>query len=66
MKRIGTVIRELRDEQELTQDSLAYYLHVSSQAVSKWERLEGDPEINKLPAIAKFFNVSIDYLFDYK
>lgn len=66
MKRVGTVIKELRTKRMITQEQLAYALDISYQAVSKWERLENDPEIYKLPEIANFFNVSIDYLFEYK
>ncbi len=36
-KTIGEKIREYRQKQGLTQDALATELHVSSQAVSKWE-----------------------------
>ena len=34
---IGAKIRELRKEKKVTQEELADYLHISSQAVSKWE-----------------------------
>ena len=32
---IGAKIRELRKEKKITQEELADYLHISSQAVSK-------------------------------
>lgn len=34
----GALIRDLRKEKELTQKELAQRLHVTDQAVSKWER----------------------------
>ena len=34
---IGAKIRLLRKEKKLTQEELAEYLMISSQAVSKWE-----------------------------
>ena len=34
---LGTKIRELRKNKRLTQEELAAKLHVSPQAVSKWE-----------------------------
>ena len=41
--KIGTKIRELRKEKKMTQEELAEYLHVSSQAVSKWETGASSP-----------------------
>ena len=38
MKKIGGFLRRLRKEKGLTQRDLAEELHVSVQAVSKWER----------------------------
>ena len=34
---IGEKIRSLRKEKHATQEELADYLHISSQAISKWE-----------------------------
>ena len=59
---IGNSIRRLRQEKKLTQDELASAIGVSAQAVSKWERNEGYPDITLLPEIASFFGVSLDTL----
>lgn len=58
----GENLKRLRKDRELTQETLADFLGVSFQAVSKWERGETYPEITMLPAISSFFNVSIDDL----
>ena len=34
---IGEKIKALRKEKKVTQEGLAEYLHISSQAVSKWK-----------------------------
>ena len=59
---LGENIKRKRLERSLTQDELASLLGVSFQSVSKWERGEGYPDIELLPAIAEYFNVSIDEL----
>lgn len=58
----GENIKKLRKEKELTQESLANFLGVSFQTISKWERGETYPDITFLPVIARFFEISIDDL----
>ena len=60
---IGTILRNLRRERGLTQEEVAAHLGVSFQAVSKWERGEGLPDITILPALARYFEISLDDLF---
>ncbi len=58
-------IRELRKMRGLTQDQLASKLNVSPQAVSNWEMAASYPDMTLIPAIAAFFKVSLDTLFNY-
>lgn len=55
-------LRELRNRKNITQEQLARHLQISPQAVSKWERNEGYPDIMLLPRIALYFDVTIDDL----
>ena len=62
VQNIGIQIAKLRKENNITQEELAKKLDVSAQAVSKWEN-GGSPDLEMLPKIADYFDVSIDYLF---
>ncbi|MBE6896576.1 MAG: helix-turn-helix transcriptional regulator [Ruminococcaceae bacterium] len=59
---ISERIKKYRKDKEMTQDALAQALSVSPQSVSKWECGDGYPDITLLPAIANFFEVTIDEL----
>ena len=62
MLKIGEKIKELRKSRNVTQERLAEYLHISYQAVSKWENALALPDLSLIPALSNFFGVSADYL----
>ncbi|MBR4051270.1 MAG: helix-turn-helix transcriptional regulator [Clostridia bacterium] len=59
---IGANIRRIRLERNLTQEEVATHLGISFQAISKWERGDGYPDIELLPALAHYFGISVDEL----
>lgn len=61
---IGNKIKEYRNKANLTQKDLAYKLHVSYQAISKWENDNTEPSIESLKEMAIIFNCSVDELLD--
>ena len=52
----------LRDKAGITQMSLAHQLGVSRQAVTRWESGDTAPSMDKLKALAKIYDVSLDWL----
>lgn len=62
--KLGERIKALRKKKNISQEVLAQYLGVSFQAVSKWENGAALPDVALIPAIALFFGVSTDQLFD--
>lgn len=66
MPEIGGKIKELRQSKKLTQKDLAKTLHVTPQAVSKWERNESNPDIQTLLKLSEYFHVSVDEILGNK
>ena len=60
MQTIGEKISELRKGKKMTQEQLAEIMHVSSQAVSKWENDLSIPDLPILIQLADYFQVSLD------
>lgn len=55
-------LKALRKQNDLTQEQLAEYLGVTSQAVSHWECGTTCPDISLLPRLAYLFHVTTDAL----
>ena len=56
------ILRELREEKCLTQAQLAERLNFSLSIVNKWENGKKNPSVDAIKILAKFFNVTTDYL----
>lgn len=61
-KLIGEKIREYRLKKGMTQDALAVELHVSSQAVSKWETGQTMPDISLLLPLSRVLKIGVNDL----
>ena len=53
---------DLRKKAGLSQEGLADLLGVTRQAVQKWEAGASRPDMDNLAALARYFNVTLDYL----
>ena len=63
---IGANIYRHRKELHLTQDDLARHLGVTKASVSKWETGQSYPDVELLPRIAAYFDVTVDALMGYE
>ena len=58
----GETLKELRLERKVNQVKLAQAIGVSKGIISLWENGLREPTLTNLIALAKYFDVSIDYL----
>ena len=62
MSIFATRLRELRTDKKLSMKNLAKQINTTDTAISNWENDINEPKISYLVSLAKFFNVSTDYL----
>lgn len=55
-------IRDLREDNDLTQESVAKHLMCDQSLYSKYERGEREIPLKLIIKLAEFYGVSIDYL----
>ncbi len=63
---IGERISAARKAIKITQEELAAKLSITPQAISKWERGSGLPDISILPSLAEALGISVGELFGEK
>jgi len=61
-EKVGKLIKKYRLKKGLTQKILAEKLYVSTQAISKWERGKGLPDIGFLTKLSEVLGVNIDVI----
>lgn len=57
--KIGSFLRELRKEKNLTQEQLADVFNVSARTVSRWETGSNMPDISILVEIADYYDLDV-------
>ena len=68
MTTFGIRFKELRNEKDMTQDTLVqifndkYHTTFNKSTISQYENDKRKPEVNILENWAEFFGVSVDYL----
>ncbi|MFS0788245.1 helix-turn-helix transcriptional regulator [Shouchella sp. 1P09AA] len=62
MNYFASRLKQLREEQNYTQQQLAEYLEISIRQYRRYEKADYEPNIITLIKIADYFEVSLDYL----
>ena len=62
MKIFANKLKELRKEKNMSQQQMAEYLNIKQQSYARYELDTSEPSYEMLVIIAKFFEVSTDYL----
>lgn len=55
-------IKDLREDNDITQKEIADFLHVKQNTYSQYENEKRQLPIDVLIALAKFYNTSTDYI----
>jgi transcriptional regulator with XRE-family HTH domain len=55
-------LRDIREDQDLTQRQIAEYLMCDQSLYSKYEREEREIPLRLLTMLARYYHVSLDYL----
>lgn len=63
---LGQRLKQLRAEKHLSQETVAFELNVSRQAVAKWENNASKPSTANLMAICDLYGISLDELISNK
>ena len=63
-EKIGNLLKQIRKENNLTQQQFADKLGITPQAVSKWENGKNIPDISVLKEIKKLYNIDLDSILD--
>ncbi|MFA9413895.1 helix-turn-helix domain-containing protein [Streptococcus sp. E29BA] len=62
MNKFAEQLKDFRHQKGLSQDDLANQLHLSRQAISRWENGETAPDLDTLVKLSSIFEVTLDEL----
>lgn len=62
VKTLNEILRDLREDHDLKQETVARYLGVSQQTYSNYENGHREIPVMVVKALAKYYQVSTDYL----
>ncbi len=62
---IGEKLKMLRNNKHVTQAKVCKQIGISVQALSRYENDQAEPDMDVLYNLANYYNVDINYLFNY-
>jgi len=60
--KFASILKDLRNEKELSQKQLSKKLGISQSAIARWELSKTEPTASSLIILSNFFNVTIEQL----
>lgn len=66
MKQYYEILRELREDRDLTQAQIAKVLGTTQQVYSRYEKGENEMPVRHVITLCKYYDVSADYVFGIK
>ena len=66
MKDYWVILRELREDRDLKQDTIARVLGTTQQVYSRYENGINEMPIRHLRTLCEYYNVSADYVLSLK
>ena len=57
-------LRDLREDNDIAQKTLAEYLHIKQNTYSQYETEKREIPISVLIKLAKYYNTSVDYILE--
>ncbi len=66
MKKYYEVLRELREDRDLTQSDIAKVLNTTQQVYSRYEKGINEIPIRHIIKLCKFYSISADYILGLK
>ena len=62
MRKFAERLKELRAEKNLSTFALSKEVHIGAASISRWENNQSDAKGDQIITLAKFFEVTTDYL----
>ena len=66
MKPLNILFREMREDRDISQETIAKMIGTTQQQYSKYEKGKSDLPLRALPILADFYDVSADFLIGRK
>ena len=62
MENFGAILKELREEKNLSQLQLSRLVDISQSSIARYELNQAEPRLSDIRKLAIFFGVTADYL----